>query len=214
MIWKKSIEDLGLKIEIKIKTKEQLDIINNFKPHQNVMLIVKPLERMSLDEYLTKKSKPIVKPQRIIILDQVTDPQNVGAIIRSAYAFKMNALALSKRNCPLESTSMSKASSGAIEKLKIIELSNMSRAIKKLQETNFNVYGLAHGGDGNIFDLENEVGNVAIIVGSEGKGLRRLTKEKVDQLISIPINEESESLNVSNAASISMFQLQKNLLKT
>ena len=213
MIWKKSIEDLGLKIEIKIKTKEQLDIINNFKPHQNVMLIVKPLERMSLDEYLTKKSKPIVKPQRIIILDQVTDPQNVGAIIRSAYAFKMNALALSKRNCPLESTSMSKASSGAIEKLKIIELSNMSRAIKKLQETNFNVYGLAHGGDGNIFDLENEVGNVAIIVGSEGKGLRRLTKEKVDQLISIPINEESESLNVSNAASISMFQLQKNLLK-
>ena len=87
------------------------------------------------------------------------------------------------------------------------------QAIKKLQDENFRVYGLAHGGDGNIFDLEEEIGNVAIIVGSEGKGLRRLTREKVDQLIEIPINPESESLNVSNAASISMFQLQKNIIK-
>ena len=65
----------------------------------------------------------------------------------------------------------------------------------------------------SIFDLEKEVGNVAVIVGSEGKGLRRLTKEKVDQLLEIPTNPDSESLNVSNAASISMFQLQKNIIK-
>ena len=212
-VWEKNITDLGLSIEVKIKTKEQLDIINNFKPHQNVILIVEHLKRISLDEFLTEKRHTFKKPLRIIILDQVSDPQNVGAIIRSAYAFKMNALALSQTNSPIESTSMSKASSGAIEKLEIIELSNMSRAIKKLQDENFRVYGLAHGGDGNIFDLEEEVGNVAIIVGSEGKGLRRLTREKVDQLIEIPINPESESLNVSNAASISMFQLQKNFIK-
>ena len=212
-VWEKIITDLGLSIEVKIKTKEQLDIINNFKPHQNVILIVEHLKRISLDEFLTEKRHTFKKPLRIIILDQVTDPQNVGAIIRSAYAFKMNALALSQTNSPIESSSMSKASSGAIEKLEIIELSNMSRAIKKLQDENFRVYGLAHGGDGNIFDLEEEVGNVAIIVGSEGKGLRRLTREKVDQLIEIPINPESESLNVSNAASISMFQLQKNIIK-
>ena len=213
-VWEKNIMDLGLSIEVKIKTKEQLDLINNFKPHQNVILIVEHLKRISLDEFLTEKQHTFnKKPLRIIILDQVTDPQNVGAIIRSAYAFKMNALALSQTNSPIESSSMSKASSGAIEKLEIIELSNMSRAIKKLQDENFRVYGLAHGGDGNIFDLEEEVGNVAIIVGSEGKGLRRLTREKVDQLIEIPINPESESLNVSNAASISMFQLQKNFIK-
>ena len=212
-VWEKNITDLGLSIEVKIKTKEQLDIINNFKPHQNVILIVEHLKRISLDEFLTEKQHPFNKPLRIIILDQVSDPQNVGAIIRSAYAFKMNALALSQTNSPIESSSMSKASSGAIEKIEIIELTNMSRAIKKLQDENFRVYGLAHGGDGNIFDLEEEVGNVAIIVGSEGKGLRRLTREKVDQLIEIPINPESESLNVSNAASISMFQLQKNIIK-
>ena len=212
-VWEKNITDLGLSIEVKVKTKEQLDVINNFKPHQNVILIAEHLKRISLDEFLTEKRDTFKKPLRIIILDQVTDPQNVGAIIRSAYAFKMNALALSQTNSPIESSSMSKASSGAIEKLEIIELSNMSRAIKKLQDENFRVYGLAHGGDGNIFDLEEEVGNVAIIVGSEGKGLRRLTREKVDQLIEIPINPESESLNVSNAASISMFQLQKNIIK-
>ena len=212
-VWEKNIMDLGLSIEVKVKTKEQLDLINNFKPHQNVILIVEHLKRISLDEFLTEKRHTFKKPLRIIILDQVSDPQNVGAIIRSAYAFKMNALALSQTNSPIESSSMSKASSGAIEKLEIIELSNMSRAIKKLQDENFRVYGLAHGGDRNIFDLEDEVGNVAIIVGSEGKGLRRLTREKVDQLIEIPINPESESLNVSNAASISMFQLQKNIIK-
>ncbi|MDC3116558.1 23S rRNA (guanosine(2251)-2'-O)-methyltransferase RlmB [Alphaproteobacteria bacterium] len=213
MKWEKSIKDLGLETEIKIKTKEQLDTINGFKPHQNVILIAEPLKRISLDDFLNEKQYEPKQPLRIMILDQVTDPQNVGAIIRSAYAFQMNALALSQTNSPAESTSMSKASSGTIEKLRIIELSNMSRAIKKLQDANFYVYGLANGGNRSVFDLEKEVGNVAIIVGSEGKGLRRLTREKVDQLYEIPINPDSDSLNVSNAASISMFQLQKNIIK-
>ena len=212
-VWEKKITDFGLSIEVKIKTKEQLDIINNFKPHQNVILIVEPLKRISLDEFLIEQQFISKHPLRIIILDQVTDPQNVGAIIRSAYAFKMDALALSQTNSPIESIGMSKASSGTIEKLKIIELSNMSRAIRKLQDANFHVYGLANGGYGSILDLEKEDGNVAVIVGSEGKGLRRLTREKVDQLLKIPINPDSESLNVSNAASISMFQLQKNIIK-
>ena len=212
-LWEKHIENLKLQIEVKVKTKEQLDKINNFKPHQNVILVVEPLKRISLDEFLSEKRNLYKLPLRIIILDQVTDPQNVGAIIRSAYAFKMNALALSQTNSPFETSSMSKASSGAIEKLQIIELSNMSRAIKKLQDASFLVYGLAHGGNENISNLDKEVGNIAIVVGSEGKGLRRLTREKVDQLIEIPINPDSESLNVSNAASISMFQLQKNIIK-
>ena len=211
--WKKNIDDRGRQIEVQIKTKEQLDKINNFKPHQNIILIVEPLKRISLDEFLLQNENSFKLPLRIIILDQVTDPQNVGAIIRSAYAFKMNALALSQTNSPFETSSMSKASSGAIEKLQIIELSNMSRSIKKLQDSGFLVYGLSQGGKGSIFNLDKEVGNIALIVGSEGKGLRRLTREKVDQLIEIPINPDSESLNVSNAASISMFQLQKNIIK-
>jgi 23S rRNA (guanosine2251-2'-O)-methyltransferase len=204
---------LGLSIEIKIKEKEELDELNNLKPHQNIILIAEPLQRTSLDEFLISKQHQPSYPIRIIILDQVTDPQNVGAIIRSAHAFKMDGLALSQTNSPSETAAMSKASSGAIERLEIIQLSNMAREIKKLQQSNFTVYGLAHGGAGDIFDLEKETGNIAVILGSEGKGLRRLTREKVDALITIPMNEESESLNVSNAACITMLQLQKNIIK-
>lgn len=211
--WKRTVEDLGLSIEIKIKEKEELDELNNLKPHQNIILIAEPLQRTSLDEFLISKQHQTSYPIRIIILDQVTDPQNVGAIIRSAHAFKMDGLALSQTNSPSETAAMSKASSGAIERLEIIQLSNMAREIKKLQQSNFTVYGLAHGGSGNIFDLEKETGNIAVILGSEGKGLRRLTREKVDALITIPMNEESESLNVSNAACITMLQLQKNIIK-
>ena len=89
----------------------------------------------------------------------------------------------------------------------------MSREIKKLQKYNFSIYGLAGEGEKDVYELENETGNVALILGSEGKGLRRLTKENVDSLIKIPINAQSDSLNVSNAASVAMFQLQKNIIK-
>ena len=190
-----------------------MDKINNYKPHQNVILITEPLQRLSLDEFLFDHRPNNKNPIRIILLDEVTDPQNVGAIIRSALAFNMNGLALSQRNSPKETSALNKASSGAIEKLQIIELSNMSREIKKLQKYDFNVYGLAGEGENDIYELENETGNVALILGSEGKGLRRLTRENVDNLIQIPINAEADSLNVSNAASVAMFQLQKNIIK-
>lgn len=213
IFWKEQIQVLNLSLVIKIKTKEELDLITNYQPHQNSILVTEPLDRISLDEFIFTSKLRSDLPQRIIILDQVTDPQNVGAIIRSAYAFNMDGVALSQSNSPTETSSMAKASSGAIEKIKIIQLSNMSREIKKLQAANFNVYGLAFGGSKNISELHNENGNVAIIVGSEGRGLRRLTKEKVDQLLEIPINKECESLNVANAASIAMFELQKNFIK-
>ena len=211
--WKEQIQVLNLSLVIKIKTKEELDLITNYQPHQNSILVTEPLDRISLDEFIFTSKLRSNLPQRIIILDQVTDPQNVGAIIRSAYAFNMDGVALSQSNSPTETSSMAKASSGAIEKIKIIQLSNMSREIKKLQAANFNVYGLAFGGSKNISELHSENGNIAIIVGSEGRGLRRLTKDKVDQLLEIPINKECESLNVANAASIAMFELQKNFIK-
>ena len=211
--WKEQIQVLNLSLVIKIKTKEELDLITNYQPHQNSILVTEPLVRISLDEFIFTSKLRSDLPQRIIILDQVTDPQNVGAIIRSAYAFNMDGVAFSQSNSPTETSSMAKASSGAIEKIKIIQLSNMSREIKKLQAANFNVYGLAFGGSKNISELHSENGNIAIIVGSEGRGLRRLTKDKVDQLLEIPINKECESLNVANAASIAMFELQKKFIK-
>ena len=211
--WKDEIDKFKLKLDIVVKTKEEMDKINNYKPHQNAILVTEPLKRLSMDEFLSHHRSNNQTPIRLILLDEVTDPQNVGAIIRSALAFKMDGLALSQRNSPQETSALNKASSGAIEKLQIIELSNMSREIKKLQKYDFNVYGLAGEGENDIYELENETGNVALILGSEGKGLRRLTREQVDHLIKIPINNESNSLNVSNAASVAMFQLQKNIIK-
>ena len=211
--WKKEIHKLKLNLDIVLKTKDELDKINNYKPHQNVILVTEPLYRLSMDEFLSNVKFNNMSSIRLILLDEVTDPQNVGAIIRSALAFNMDALALTQRNSPQETSLLTKASSGAIEKLKIIELSNMSREIKKLQKVNFRIYGLASEGEKDVYGLENETGNVALILGSEGKGLRRLTREKVDSLIKIPINIESDSLNVSNAASVAMFQLQKNIIK-
>ena len=211
--WKDEINKFKLKLDIEVKTKEEMDKINNYKPHQNAILVTEPLQRLSMDEFLSNHRFNDKIPIRLILLDEVTDPQNVGAIIRSALAFKMDGLALSQRNSPQETSALTKASSGAIEKLQIIELSNMSREIKKLQKYNFSIYGLAGEGEKDVYELENETGNVALILGSEGKGLRRLTKENVDSLIKIPINAQSDSLNVSNAASVAMFQLQKNITK-
>ena len=211
--WKDEINKFKLKLDIEVKTKEEMDKINNYKPHQNAILVTEPLKRLSMDEFLSHYRSNNQIPIRLILLDEVTDPQNVGAIIRSALAFKMDGLALSQRNSPQETSALTKASSGAIEKIQIIELSNMYREIKKLQKNNFSVYGLAGEGENDVYELENETGNAALILGSEGKGLRRLTREQVDHLIKIPINNESNSLNVSNAASIAMFQLQKNVIK-
>jgi 23S rRNA (guanosine2251-2'-O)-methyltransferase len=211
--WEEKIGKLKLKLNVIIKSKEEIDKINNYKPHQNAILVTEPLQRLTMDEFLSDERFKNKIPIRLILLDEVTDPQNVGAIIRSALAFKMDGLALSQRNSPQETSSLNKASSGALEKLQIIELSNMSREIKKLQMVNFSIYGLTGDGQKDVYDLENETGNVALILGSEGKGLRRLTKENVDSLIKIPISVESDSLNVSNAASVAMFQLQKNIIK-
>ena len=211
--WKDEIHQLKLKLDIEVKTKEEMDKINNHKPHQNAILVTEPLQRLTMDEFLFHNRINDKIPIRLILLDEVTDPQNVGAIIRSALAFKMDGLALSQRNSPQETSALIKASSGAIEKLLIIELSNMFREIKKLQKYNFRIYGLAGEGEKDVYELENETGNVALILGSEGKGLRRLTRENVDSLIKIPINAVSGSLNVSNAAAVAMFQLQKNITK-
>ena len=211
--WKDEIHQLKLKLDIEVKTKEEMDKINNHKPHQNAILVTEPLQRLTMDEFLFHHRINDKIPIRLILLDEVTDPQNVGAIIRSALAFKMDGLALSQRNSPQETSALIKASSGAIEKLLIIELSNMFREIKKLQKYNFSIYGLAGEGEKDVYELENETGNVALILGSEGKGLRRLTRENVDSLIKIPINAVSGSLNVSNAAAVAMFQLQKNITK-
>ena len=142
-----------------------------------------------------------------LLTDQVTDPQNIGAIIRSAFAFGFNAVGLLKNYSPHETASIIKASSGEIEKVNLIELGNLIQEINLLKSEGFFTYGLSKKGDYNIKEFDFDEKRIALVVGSEGKGLRSLTKKNLDEIFYIPIHKNCNSLNASNAAAIAMYQL-------
>lgn len=197
----------GLKISI--KTPQQIDEMLPNATHQNVVLYTSSI--ISRDTTILKKFSKKEK-STIIVLDQITDPQNIGAIIRSALAFDVDAVLLPEHSSPDETPAMVKASSGAIEKLPIIKVGNITNTIKALQKENYWAIGL----DSNTSTLINKhnFGEKTILVmGSEGKGMRRLTKETCDLVLKLPMSDNVESLNVSNAAAIAMYELFKNPLK-
>lgn len=138
---------------------------------------------------------------RIVILDQITDPQNIGAIVRSAAAFEITAIIIPSDNAPDENAAIAKAASGTLELIKIIKVTNLKTAMERLKKEGFWLIGL----DGKASEHLNSkllTAKIAIALGSEDKGLRRLTKETCDYVVKIPTSSQVESLNVSNAASI------------
>ena len=139
---------------------------------------------------------------RIVILDQITDPQNIGAIIRSAAAFGITKLILPANNSTDESASIAKAASGCLELVQVAKVANIKTAIETLKRQGFWIVGLDLEGKDNNLNSLSEFNKIAIIIGSEAKGMRRLTNESCDFLIKIPISNKVESLNASNAASI------------
>lgn len=146
---------------------------------------------------------------RIVILDQVTDPQNIGAIIRSAAAFGIKKLILPTDNAPNENAVIAKAASGCLELIQIIKVINLKAAIQKLKNKGFWIAGLDIKGKDVINDIAT-IEKLAIIIGSEGKGMRRFTTDSCDFLVKIDISTNVESLNASNAASIIFYRV-KNL---
>ncbi|MCC8372126.1 MAG: 23S rRNA (guanosine(2251)-2'-O)-methyltransferase RlmB [Rickettsia endosymbiont of Pseudomimeciton antennatum] len=138
---------------------------------------------------------------KVAILDQVTDPQNIGAIIRSAASFGITAIILPTDNAPDENATIAKTASGALELVQIVKVTNLRWSIEYLKKHGFWIIGL----DGNATQSLNTKifsDKMAIILGSEDKGIRRLVKEQCDHLVKIPISSKVESLNVSNAAAI------------
>lgn len=144
----------------------------------------------------------------ILILDQVTDPQNIGAIIRSCVAFDTLGLVMQDKNSPVESGAMDKAAAGTIEFLPIARVTNLNRAIESLKQAGFWIIGMDGYAEMTI-DKINKSGKTAIIMGSEGKGMRRLVQENCDSSIKLPISPHVESLNVSTAAAIALYELNK-----
>lgn len=172
---------------------------------QGLALEVEPLR-----EGFVEDLKPTEGQKNLILaLDQVTDPHNVGAIFRSAAAFGVKAILTQDRHAPEESGVLAKAASGALDLVPWVRVTNLSRALEDLFDQGYWRLGLEGSTDKTIAEVDLGE-NLVLIMGAEGKGLRPLTQEKCDLLAKIPIAGKMESLNVSNAAAVALYELSKN----
>jgi len=169
-------------------------------PHQGVVIEVEPLDEVWLGDVLAEASERAV----LLVLDQVTDPHNVGAILRSAAAFGAIGIVTQDRHSPPESGVVAKAASGTLERVPWARVVNLARALEEIGEAGFWRIGLA--GDAGT-DLKDALGSprVALVLGAEGPGMRPNTREHCDALARLPISDSIESLNVSNAAAVALY---------
>lgn len=171
--------------------------------HQGVMALVSPLPEMN-EADLTAIMKKVEQPL-FLFLDEVTDPHNLGAILRTADAIGVDAVIIPKHKSVGMNATVRKVASGAADNVKLIVVSNLVRSIKAMQEAGMWMTGLAGETDQTIYD-QNFSGSVGIVMGAEGSGLRQLTKETCDHLASIPMVGVVESLNVSVATGVVLYE--------
>jgi 23S rRNA (guanosine2251-2'-O)-methyltransferase len=180
---------------------DELDrLLLNRAPHQGLVLEVEPLNAPHVEDLV--KSADRARP--IIVLDQVTDPQNVGAVLRSCAAFDAAALITQDRNGPAETGSLAKAASGALEVVPWLRVVNISRALDQLAEAGYWRIGMAMGGQQLLEDAFPE-GPVALVFGSEGDGIRPNVLSHCDAQARLPMSNKVESLNVSTTAAIALY---------
>ena len=185
-------------IKVHFKTKKELDKYSTREnlQHQGYVAEVEHIQRPILKEFIKERNNIT-----LICLDGVTDPRNIGSLIRSAASFSIDGIIIKERNFPSESKLMYKAASGAIEYINIFEVSNINSTLKNLKEKNFWVYGFDGNGKEDFTDIEWK-GNNILLFGSEGSGMHKHTSKYADFLVKININKKIESLNVSNSAAI------------
>jgi 23S rRNA (guanosine2251-2'-O)-methyltransferase len=167
--------------------------------HQGVAMRPAPLEDAELADFEARPGAVV------LVLDQVTDPQNVGAILRSAAAFGVVGMVLQDRNAPKLSGALAKAAAGAVERVPVARVVNLSRALEDLGRLGWRAVGLAGEADRGLAEVLDGSPTV-IVLGSEGEGLRRLVAEHCDELAKIPMPGGFESLNVSAAAAIALYE--------
>jgi 23S rRNA (guanosine2251-2'-O)-methyltransferase len=170
--------------------------------HQGVLVEALPLKPKRLDA--------LTDTPLVLVLDQVTDPHNVGAIMRSAVAFGAGALITTARHSPAESGVLAKSASGALEHIDLIEVRNLADALGSLHEAGFRTIGLDSDGPA---ELEHSFagGRIALVLGAEGKGLRQKTRETVTTLARLDMPGAIRSLNVSNAAAVALYAARRHL---
>ena len=195
------------KIAFSNTDKNDLDRIAKGENHQGVIseVILPPLlnEELLYKSISSNNSKPL-----ILILDSIQDPRNLGACLRSANAAGVDYVVINKDGSAPINAIVHKTSAGAINSLKIFHVTNLSRTIQEIQKRGIWVIGLDSNSESTIYNV-NLTDATAIVMGSEGKGIRRLIKERCDQIVAIPMSGNIESLNVSVATGISLFETKR-----
>ncbi len=190
------------KVQAQVVSRQEIDSLAGVGAvHQGLALQVKPLAPMALDEVIADVPQKAV----VLILDQVTDPHNIGAILRSAAAFNALAVILPDAGAPEESATLAKSACGALEIVPLIRVTNLARAMQQLKDAGFWCLGLDGYAKEFISDKKLPA-KTAFVLGSEGDGMRRLTAENCDYTIKLPISDKMESLNVSNAAAVALYE--------
>jgi 23S rRNA (guanosine2251-2'-O)-methyltransferase len=175
--------------------------LNEDAIHQGAALLTEPLPPLPLEDAIAAHPGPV------LLLDQVTDPRNVGAILRSAAAFGAACVVMQDRHAPPETGVLARAASGALEQVPIAREVNLSRAIVTLQKAGFWVLGLAGEGTRTLAEATPRDRRVALVLGAEDSGMRRLQRETCDELVRLPIAPGVESLNVAAAAAVALYEL-------
>ena len=185
-------------IKVFFKTKKELDKYCRSEDilHQGYVAEIEHLENPILKEFIKEKND-----LTFVCLDEVTDPRNIGSLIRSAASFNIDGLIVKDRHFPSESKLLYKSASGCVEHLNIFQVSNINTTLKFLREKNFWVYGFKANSDKN-FTKVKWSGNNILLFGSEGHGLKKHTEKYIDFSVKIDINKNIESLNISNSAAI------------
>ena len=176
--------------------------------NQGFVLETSPLNQPSLKDIINNNSNSV-----IIILDQISDPQNIGAIIRTSVAFKVNAIIATKKNTPSENFHIINSSAGTFEMIPYIQVSNINNTIILFKKNKYWVFALSQNTKNNINITINKYNKKILILGSEGKGIRKNITKKCDMLLKIPISEIVESLNVTNALAISLYLINQSSYK-
>lgn len=194
---------------VKIVSGEQLSkLVGDDTVHQGIVVDARPLPEKSLEDIIEEPAEF----SSLLVLDQVTDPHNIGAILRSCAVFGVDALVLTERYSPKVTGVLAKIASGALEKVPLVYVGNLVQALNQMKKAGYWVSGLAEQGDQFAHNVKFD-SKTALVMGAEGSGLRRMTRETCDTLVKLPTSDTFSTLNVSNAAAIILYEIHCQKLK-
>lgn len=187
-------------------SRQELDKMTDGAVHQGIAIEVPPFDYTDLDELVARGCDHLA-PGLIVALDSVTDPHNLGAVMRSASAFRADGILIPERRSAGVNATVWKVSAGAAARVPVARETNLVRALEELKSRGYFVVGLAGEADGEIAQVNLADVPLVLVTGSEGKGLSRLVRETCDTIASIPIASDMESLNAAVATGIALYQI-------